>query len=85
MPGPAFSSLGSPEGPGTTRPSGAVPSWVTDELVEQTIRVWQPYYAIPLTREDAIEMIQEVGRLLDVLAHKSSRGHEKVRSPGPGQ
>ncbi len=63
-------------------PEGA-PRWVTRELIEQTLRVWQPYYENPLIPEDALEMITGVGRLLDAL----SRGddHEAVRRPGARQ
>lgn len=45
-------------------PAGA-PSWVDAQLIEQTIRVWQPYYAEPLTPEDALAIIQSVGRLIE--------------------
>lgn len=62
-------------------PEGA-PRWVTPELIEQTLRVWQPYYESPLIPEDALEMIMSVGRLVDVLARGD--GHEAVRRPGPG-
>lgn len=48
-------------------PTGA-PSWVTPTLLEHTLRVWQPYYAAPLTPEDALAIIQSVGCLIEVLA-----------------
>jgi hypothetical protein len=48
-------------------PAGA-PSWVTPALLEHTLRVWQPYYAAPLTPEDALAIIQSVGCLIEVLA-----------------
>ena len=50
-------------------PPGA-PSWVTAELIAETLRVWQPYYRTPLTPEDALEMIIGVGQLFDVLYGK---------------
>ena len=34
-------------------PAGA-PDWITPELVEATIRVWQPYYKDVLTPEEAV-------------------------------
>jgi hypothetical protein len=37
-------------------------------LLDHTIRVWQPYYADPLTPDDALAIIQGVGRLIEVLA-----------------
>ncbi len=65
-----------------TVPPGA-PSWVTAELIEQTLRVWQPYYQDPLIPEDAMEMIMAAGRMIDVLS--CGGGHEAIRRPGAGQ
>lgn len=55
-----------------TAPPGC-PAWITPALIAETIRVWQPYYAEPLTTEDAIAMLQAVGRLLETLSPSSSR------------
>jgi hypothetical protein len=51
-------------------PAGA-PDWITPELVEATIRVWQPYYEEVLTAEEAVTMILDVGRLFDALSSGS--------------
>jgi hypothetical protein len=48
-------------------PAGA-PDWITPELVEATIRTWQPYYAEVLSPEEAVTMIVSVGRLFDALS-----------------
>jgi hypothetical protein len=48
-------------------PAGT-PAWITPELVEATIRTWQPYYKTPLTTDDAIEIIRNAGLLFDVLS-----------------
>lgn len=48
-------------------PAGT-PDWITPELIERTIRVWQPFYAAILTPEEAVTMILNVGRLFDVLS-----------------
>jgi hypothetical protein len=53
-------------------PAGA-PAWVTKQLVEQTLRVWQPYYTHPLTVEDAIDIMQAVGQLVRVLSCEGSQ------------
>jgi hypothetical protein len=45
----------------------APPAWITEELIAETLDVWQPYYANRLTRADAIEILRSVGRLVDVL------------------
>ena len=57
-------------------PAGA-PSWVTSELIEKTIHVWQPYYADRLTAEDALAMILNVAGLCEVLAEGTN--HETIR------
>jgi hypothetical protein len=51
-------------------PAGT-PGWITPELVEQTIRVWQPYYQAVLTPEDAITMILNTGRLFEAFSLRS--------------
>lgn len=51
-------------------PSGA-PIWVTRELIEDTIRVWQPYYEPPLTADDALAIIQSASQLFQVLSRES--------------
>lgn len=51
-------------------PAGA-PDWITPELVEATIRVWQPYYADVISPEEAVTMILDVGRLFDALSSGS--------------
>jgi hypothetical protein len=51
-------------------PAGT-PDWITPELVEETIRVWQPYYEAILTTEEAVTMILNVGRLYQALSSGS--------------
>jgi hypothetical protein len=53
-------------------PAGA-PNWVTETLIDQTLQIWQPYYSYRLTREDALVIIKNVGRLFEVM----SRGAEE--------
>lgn len=43
------------------------PGWVTDALIADTIQTWQPYYDTPLTEQDAIEMLVNVGQLTALL------------------
>ena len=61
-------------------PAGA-PAWVTPELLNQTLRVWQPYYQHTLTAADALEMMLNVGQLFDVLSRGDDR--EAVCRIGP--
>ena len=46
-------------------PAGT-PAWVTPDLIEQTIISWQPYYRARLTADDAVTIILNAGRLIDV-------------------
>ncbi len=59
-------------------PSGA-PSWVTPELLEKTVKVWQPYYEEELIPEDALAIIMGVGRIFEFLADGHS--DETIRRP----
>lgn len=53
-----------------TIPAGA-PDWITAELIQRTIEVWQPYYSEVISAEEAVEMIRSVGRLIDAFAPES--------------
>jgi len=44
------------------------PEWITVELIEQTLRVWQPRSLEPLTIADAIQMIRSMASLVQVLS-----------------
>jgi hypothetical protein len=56
-------------------PAGT-PHWITAELIEATIRVWQPYYEAVISPEEAVTMIRSVGRLYQ--AFSSGINHEAV-------
>ncbi len=60
-----------------TVPAGA-PPWVTPELIEHTLRVWQPFYEDQLISEDALEIILSVDRVADLVS--SGGHHETIRS-----
>ena len=55
----------------TVVPSGA-PSWVTPELLDHTIRVWQRFFESPLSIEDALEILTGTGLMIESLI--SDRG-----------
>lgn len=42
-------------------------SWISDELIRETLVIWQPYSDEELTEEDAIEIILNTSRFLDAL------------------
>jgi hypothetical protein len=60
------------EAAGTGILPAGTPDWITPELVEKTIRVWQPYYDTVLTPEEAITMIQSASRLFEALSSRPS-------------
>lgn len=39
--------------------------WITDELIRQTIRVWEKRSSTPLSNDDAVQLIFTMGQLLD--------------------
>ncbi|HEY1598856.1 MAG TPA: hypothetical protein VGG64_04595 [Pirellulales bacterium] len=45
----------------------ALPAWITPELIEDTIQVWQPYYKEDLTVADAVAIMVNITELLAVL------------------
>jgi hypothetical protein len=50
-------------------PSGA-PAWITGELIARTIEVWQPYYSEPLSADDAMLMLINVGQVLRTVSNE---------------
>lgn len=44
-------------------PPRGFPKWIRQDLVEETLSVWQPYYDEQLTVEEVVEMVDRVGRL----------------------
>lgn len=51
-------------------PAGT-PDWITAELIDATIRTWQPFYKDVLTAEEAVTMLVDVGRLFDAISSRS--------------
>jgi hypothetical protein len=57
-----------PAGPASiSQPSSAHPGWITPELVARTIAVWQRRSPDPVTADDAVRILENVGHLIDVL------------------
>jgi len=63
-------------------PDGA-PIWITEELVEKTLEVWQPFYEKELIVADAIAMIMGVGQIYEFFAEGPR--HEAIRRPSSRQ
>lgn len=72
----------SPQPPPLTVPAGA-PRWITVELLEHTIRTWQPFYKDLLIPEDALEIIMGADHMFELLSKES--GNETIRRTGESQ
>lgn len=58
---------------GASRGSGlppGTPAWITRDLVALTLKVWQPYYKEPLSAQDAVTIVLNVGKLIGVLSRE---------------
>jgi len=44
-----------------------VPSWITVDLIVDTIQTWQPHYRGVLTAMDAVEILMNTARLFGAL------------------
>jgi hypothetical protein len=45
------------------RPPAGSPDWISEELIAQTLETWQPHADRPLTPDDALAMLINVGEL----------------------
>ncbi|QDV90894.1 hypothetical protein RAS2_19790 [Phycisphaerae bacterium RAS2] len=50
-------------------PAGT-PAWITPELIEATQKVWEPRYGRPLSPAEAITIVQNAGRLFELLSRE---------------
>lgn len=64
--------------------AAALPAWITPALIAQTRIVWQPYYAEPLSHDDAIELLSSVGALCDVLFEPNPLDNDDADEPPAG-
>lgn len=66
------------------------PEWLTESLIEQTIRTFQPKVSTPLTEADAVRMILSLSQLLDAtglmkLENFCETSEEEVYGMGEGK
>lgn len=59
-------SASTPSNAALTLPAG-LPDWITEELVGQTLAVWEPRYGRQLTIDEAVEILRNVVRLAECL------------------
>jgi hypothetical protein len=57
-------------------------AWMTDELIAETQRVWSPHYGRELTKDEAVEILQNVKRFAEIAVvrlRKRGENHERRR------
>lgn len=59
-----------------------LPDWITEDLITETLAVWQPHYEERVTDRQAIEILLSVGNLFDVLGETDNG--EAVPGTGKG-
>lgn len=59
----------------------SLPAWVREDLVAETLEVWQPYYEERLTELDAIEILLAVSHLF---SDSEDNDGEAIPSVGEG-
>lgn len=62
--------------PGTAVERPPRPGWISDALLAETIEVWTEAYRQPISEDEAIEILENVGRLGEALlnAKQETRG-----------
>ncbi len=51
-------------------PPPGTPAWISRDLLALTLKVWQPYYKEPLSAQDAVTIVLNVGKLIGVLCRE---------------
>ena len=46
------------------------PAWITMELVRETIEVWSPFYKSPISFDEAVTILRDIGQLFDCLSRR---------------
>ena len=70
--------LGGMSGSVSANGLGAIPPWVTPELLALTREAWQPYYPEQeLTQDDLLGLLLPVGVLYELLSSKGDE-HEQT-------
>ena len=49
-------------------------AWITDDLIEETRRVWSPMYGRVLATEEAVEILMNVKQFAEVLLRAGQEG-----------
>ena len=57
--------------------SVGISTWITADLLAETIQTWEGFYGRKLTADDAFEILQNLGLLIDCL--ESHNGQELPR------
>jgi len=52
------------------------PAWISDALLAETIEVWSEAYRRPVSEDEAIEILENVGRLGEALLNAKQETRE---------
>ena len=80
---PKYLIAKTPEPEAVQRALRGAPGWITEELIEHTLRIWQPFYDYQLIPEDALEMITNIGQMFEALS--TGDHHETVSGARSGE
>ena len=58
--------------PTNKRESGRFPKWMSKELIQETVRVWSAHLKRRVEECEAIEMLQNVKRLVELVRRSES-------------
>jgi hypothetical protein len=63
----------------------ALPGWITPAFIEETRAAWQPFYEEDLTDDAVIGLLNNVGRLFEILSEGEAHEEEVTQKPQPGR
>lgn len=66
----AESTFSQPPDSNRHRVDRTLPAWITPELIELTIRTWQPFYRATLDIDDAIGILLGAASLIRILSSR---------------
>ena len=62
-----FQTRNPPHRPVTVRERPMSLAWITEDLLQYTQEVWSKAYGVPVTEDEAIEILRNVKRLAEIL------------------
>jgi hypothetical protein len=67
--------------------SSALPGWISADVITETRAVWQPFYQQPLTDDEIVALLLNVGNLFRLLSEEDDETRkepsQKIRRANP--